>query len=461
MSSVSIPQHPKPRQAAQRRPAAARSRVADTAMLLAGLGLGAVLALHFTSRGATAPANSAAWLTEIGRIAGLVGTYLSALVVLLAARIPVIEREVGQDTLVRWHRVTGPYAIWLIVVHVIFTLLGYAGITGSGPLAQLWRFITDVRWMLPAVVGYALFLLIGITSYRQVRRRMRYEVWWVTHLYIYIGILLAFMHQVEMGQAFVTHPLAKAFWIALIIGSLAVLAWFRWLLPVVRSRAAGLEVESVVRESADTISIFIRGTGLSRWRTRGGQFFAWRFLTRGLWWHAHPFSISASPTDNRLRITVRDLGDTSRALAELAPGTKVIAEGPYGVFTADARSSEHVLLIAGGVGITPIRAVLEDLPATTDVQVIYRVPNRESLILWQELDQLASQRPHTSVRYLVGSRREHPIDARTIAQMVPQASRRDWYVCGPQPLVNAVRAAAEVLGVPAERVHHEEFVFLP
>lgn len=432
-------------------------------MLLAGLGLGAVIALHIATRphGQLLVSGSGPVLTEIGRVSGLVGTYLSALVVLLAARIPVIEREVGQDRLVRWHRILGPYAIWLIVVHVFCTLLGYAATVQVGVLAQAWQFIAHVRWMLPAFVGYALFLMIGVTSYKQVRRRMRYEVWWVTHLYIYIGIVLAFMHQVEMGQAFATHRVAKVFWLGLIGGSLACLALFRWLIPVARSRAMGLRVDRVVRESDDTISIWIAGTGLERLHAKGGQFFSWRFMAPGLWWHSHPFSVSASPQPDSLRITIRDLGDTSRALAQIRVGTKVIAEGPYGVFTADARHSEHVLLIAGGVGITPIRAVLEELPEQADVHLIYRVPDRKSLVLWEELDHIASTRPHTTVRYLVGSRREHPVDARTLAQMVPQVSRRDWYVCGPQPLVNAVRTAAEVLGVPDERVHHEEFAFLP
>ena len=438
-----------------------RSRVADTAMTFAGLGLGAVLALHFVARGHGTPTNTAAWLTEIGRVSALIGTYFSALVVLLAARIPIIEREVGQDRLVRWHRLLGPYAIWLIGMHFIFILLGYAGLTKSGVLSQLWTFLAHVRWMLPAALGFVLFVLIGVTSYKQVRRRMRYEVWWVTHLYIYVGILLAFMHQVEMGQAFVRHPLAKIAWVAIIIGSLGCLVLFRWLVPIARAQSLDLRVARVDRESDDTISIWIQGRNLDNLKAKGGQFFSWRFMTSDLWWHAHPFSISASPRPDFLRITIRDLGDTSRALAALKPGTRVIAEGPYGTFTADKRHGEHVLLIAGGVGITPIRAILEDLPPTTDVQLIYRVPNRKSLVLWHELDDLASQRPHTSIRYLVGSRREHPIDARTLAQMVPQVSRRDWYVCGPLPLVNAVIGAAEVLGVPPGRIHHEEFAFLP
>jgi predicted ferric reductase len=425
--------------------------------------LGAVIALHISTRsgGLALGGGSAAVLTEIGRVAGLIGTYFSALVVLLAARIPVIEREVGQDRLVRWHRFLGPYAIWLIGAHFVFILFGYAGTVKTGVVSQMWEFVAHVRWLLPATVGFWLFVLVGITSYKQVRRRMKYEVWWVTHLYIYVGILLAFMHQVELGQAFVRHFAAKVFWLLLIVGSLGVLVLFRWLVPLARSQSMGLKVARVVRESEDTISLWISGKNLERLRAKGGQFFAWRFMTPELWWHSHPFSVSASPRSDMLRITIRDLGDTSRALASLPVGTRVIAEGPYGVFTAESRHSDKVLLIAGGVGITPIRAVLEDLPAKADVYLLYRVPDRKSLVLWEELDKIAAARPNTTVRYLVGSRREHPIDARTLAHMVPQVSVRDWYVCGPHPLVNAARTAAEVLGVPASRVHHEEFAFLP
>ena len=98
----------------------------------------------------------------------------------------------------------------------------------------------------------------------------------------------------------------------------------------------------------------------------------WRFLTRELWWQAHPYSLSALPQPPYLRFTVKGLGDSSRALAQLRPGTRVAFEGPYGAFTDHARLSDGVLLVAAGVGITPLRALLEDLPAHADVVVIVR-----------------------------------------------------------------------------------------
>ena len=113
-----------------------------------------------------------------------------------------------------------------------------------------------------------------------------------------------------------------------------------------------------------------------RSRHAGGQFLQWRFLRRGLWWQAHPYSLSAAPSGRHLRITVKDLGDHSRALARLRPGTRVAIEGPYGAFTAGARRGDRVLLIGAGVGITPIRALLQELPRGTDVVVVLRASTR-------------------------------------------------------------------------------------
>src|SRR6185503_15122577 len=122
------------------------------------------------------------------------------------------------------------------------------------------------------------------------------------------------------------------------------------------------------------------------------------------WWEAHPFSLSAAPGSERLRITVKGVGEYTAALRALRPGTRVIAEGPFGAFTAAARRRRRVLLIAGGVGITPIRALLEDMPATPgDIAVVYRAQRPGDVILRDELDALAATRG-AELHYVVGER---------------------------------------------------------
>jgi predicted ferric reductase len=432
--------------------------VGDVLATLAGLGLGVVAAIELLTR--TSLGGPGALLTEAGRWAALVGTYASLLLLVLVARVPLLERSVGMDRLMRWHRVLGPVALVLIAAHVVLVTAGYAAGSATSYLAQTWSFLTDYPWMPSAIAGFALMVLGGVTSWRVARRRMKYETWWVTHLYFYLAIALAYLHQVMYGQQFVGHAWARWIWIGLYVGTAMLLLVFRVGAPIWQSLRMDLRVHAVQRESDDTVSVWIAGNGVDRFRLRGGQFFGFRFLTRDGWWQSHPYSVSVGSSPQYMRITVKDLGDHSRGLAALRIGTRVVVEGPYGIFTADDRRTDRVLLVGGGVGVTPVRAILDDLPAGVDVEFLYRAHSAEDLVLRRELEQIAARRHGTMrLRYLVGSRRDYPINARTLQRLVPDIASRDVYACGPGALVDAVREAVHVLGIPGDRVHHEAFSF--
>ncbi len=427
------------------------------ALWLAGLGLGVVVGIQLATR--TPLSGPGALTTELGRWAGLLGTYGALLIILMIARVPFLERTVGLDRMTMWHRRLGPVVLVLIGAHVVLITLGYAAGEAASYLSETWSLLSTYPWVLPAFVGFLLMTAVGVTSWRVARRAMKYETWWVTHLYTYLAVALAYAHQVGLGQQFVTHPWARWYWIGLYLLTLGALLVYRVGAPLWRSLRLDLRVHSVVQESPDTVSVWISGRHLDRLGAQGGQFFGWRFVTGDHWWQSHPYSLSAGPDPRFLRITVRDLGDHSRSLARLVPGTRVIAEGPYGVFTAPARSTDRVVLVAGGVGVTPIRALLDELPDHVTVDVLVRAPKVEALVLHRELDAIAAARPRVRVRYLVGSRRDYPINARTLTYLVPDLASADVYTCGPAPLVEAVREAARVAGIPAERVHDEAFSF--
>ena len=175
---------------------------------------------------------------------------------------------------------------------------------------------------------------------------------------------------------------------------------------------------------------------------------------------SHPFSLSAAPTEKHLRITVKDLGDHSRSLAFLKPGTRVFVEGPYGAFTAGRSTQPHVVLVGGGVGITPIRALMDELKGGVQMDVLFRASKEEDLVLKKEMDYLAFNSDGSiRVHYLVGPRKNHPMSAASLKALVPTFADSDIYICGPEPLVSAVRKAAEDLGVPKNRFHDEAFAF--
>ncbi|MFN8157846.1 MAG: ferredoxin reductase family protein [Candidatus Nanopelagicales bacterium] len=435
-----------------------RTIVGDVLVWIAGLGLGVVVAIELLTR--TSLSGPGALLTEAGRWTALVGTYASLLLLVLVARVPLLERSVGMDRLMSWHRKLGPVALLLVAAHVVLVTAGYAASTAVSYLAQTWDFLTVYPWMLPAMAGFVLMLVGGFTSWRVARRRMKYETWWVTHLYFYLAIALAYLHQVMYGQQFVDHAWARYVWIGMYAVTIALLVVYRVGAPIWQSLRMDLRVHAVERESADTVSVWICGRGVDRFRLRGGQFFGFRFLTRDGWWQSHPYSVSAGSSPEFIRVTIKDLGDHSRSTALLKPGTRVVLEGPYGIFTADDRRTDHVVLVAGGVGVTPVRAILDDLPAGVQIDLLYRAPRADALVLRDELESIAASRGGSMrLRYLVGSRRDYPIDARTLQHLVPHVAGADVYACGPADLVAAVHEAASVLGIPEGRIHDEAFSF--
>ena len=226
-------------------------------------------------------------------------------------------------------------------------------------------------------------------------------------------------------------------------------------MPLARNVRQQLRVERVVEEAPGVISISITGRRLDRMRAQPGQFFLWRFLTRDRWWQAHPFSLSAPPDGRRLRITVKESGDFTAGLRQLPPGTRVLAEGPFGAFTAEARRRQRVALIAGGAGITPIRALVETLPGGSgDIALVYRAPRAEELVFRDELDELSRTRG-TEIHYLVGD--EGGLSADTLERLLPDIAKRDVFVCGPPVMVEATRASLRAAGVPRRQIFSERF----
>jgi predicted ferric reductase len=433
-------------------------RTVDAVAAAVGLGLGACIGLAINAESTSALRAPGGWPTFFGRLAGLSGAYLMLVMVLLVARIPWVERAVGQARLIRWHRTLGQWPVYLIVLHATLVTIGYAQQDRSGLLHQFWTLIDTYPDVLASTVALVLIVVAAVLSVRQARRRMRYETWWTVHLYLYLALALAFSHQLANGASFVGHPLTRALWTTLWFGTAGVVLAYRVVLPVVRGAFHGLRVAGVQQEGPGVYSVVCSGRHLERLGIEGGQFFQWRFLARGLWWQAHPYSLSALPHSGYIRLTVKALGDHSRALSRIKLGTRVIAEGPYGAFTRQARTGDRVLLVGAGVGITPIRALLEHLDPTVDVTVLIRASRPEQLIFREELRSLVEMRGGRLVE-MIGTRRKHPMDRRQLRSLVPDIAHRDVYVCGPESFSQTVIAAARVLGVPEKGIHCEQFTF--
>jgi predicted ferric reductase len=397
-------------------------------------------------------------LTSVARITGLLCAYLALIQVLLLARIPLLERAVGFDRLSVWHRWNGHATIDLLIAHVLFSVWGYALMDRYSISKEISTMLGGGIYpgMITATIGTVFLIAVVATSVVIVRRRLSYEWWYAVHLLAYAGIALGWFHQIPTGNELVLDNVAADYWRALYVATLAFLVVFRLLVPIAAALSYRLRVAEVLEEAPGVVSLRIEGKKLPT--AQPGQFFLWRFLTRDRAWSAHPFSLSQAPDGRSLRVTVKALGDHSAKLASVPVGTRVVAEGPFGVFTEAARRRERILLVAGGIGITPIRALMEQVRG--DAVVLYRVVRDEEVIFRDELDDLASRRG-IRLHYVAGDHATDEgarlLDSDHLRELVPDLDDRDVYVCGPPGMANAMLARLRAAGVPRRHIHAERF----
>ncbi|MDL5204423.1 ferredoxin reductase family protein [Streptomyces sp. ALI-76-A] len=393
-------------------------------------------------------------LIVLGRLAGLYGALLMAFQLVLVARLPWLDRRIGMDRLTSWHRWTGFGLLWTLLAHAVLITFGYAESSDLDPVNQIVDLAETVEGVLRAVVAFGIILVVGAVSARSARRRLAYETWHFIHLYTYVAVVLAFTHQVAVGTTFTASDAATAYWYGLWGVALGSVALGRLVLPLWRNWRHQLRVTAVVPESDNVVSVYMTGRDLDRMPARAGQFFLWRFMTRDRWWQANPFSLSAAPDGRTLRLTAKAAGDGSSSLRHVKVGTRVFAEGPYGAFTAMHRTRPESVLIAGGVGVTPIRALLEELHG--HAVVIYRVATDRDAVLYDELRDLALAKG-AELHLVTGPAVPDRLAPGELARLVPDIAGRDVFLCGPPPMMNAVLGSLRELDVPKPQIHFERF----
>ena len=438
-----------------------RTREIVAVLVANGLLIVAMWLRHGALNTLTSPSG---WFIAAGELTALLGGYLALIQLVLMSRSPWLEQVVGQDALTSAHRWVGFTCVWLIVGHVVLTTVGFALGDGSNLIAEAWTLLTTYQFMLMAGVSLVMFIAVAVSSVRIARRRLSYETWHGIHFYAYLAIALGLGHQLVTGTDFANDRIAWLYWVALYVLAAATILIFRFIHPLLVTLRHQFRVINVEREGPGVVSIYLGGRGLDRFAIRAGQFVIVRFLVRDGWWRGHPFSISAAPNGRWLRLTVKDLGDDTTSMANLRTGTRVYLEGPYGLLTGARRKRRRVLLIAGGIGIAPLRALFEELPAGPgDLTLLYRASRPKDIVFREELDHLAKARG-AAVHYLIGARGsrampEDPLAPGALRKLVPDLREREVYLCGPTPMMEAVRDGLRLLGIPQRHIHFERFEF--
>jgi len=395
----------------------------------------------------------------LAHVTGLLAGYLTAVMVMLMSRTPVLERRVGSDVLARWHSVGGRLFMGLVLAHAGAAVSAWAALRHQDVFDALLS-VLGLPGLVEATAGTALFVAIVVISVWAARRAVSYETWHLIHLLTYVAIALSFIHELA-GPNLAGHPRLQMSWTLMHVYALALVLRFRLIAPLESVWRHRLRVRDVIPEANGVVSLIMEGRHLAELRAESGQFFRWRFLTAATWRTAHPFSLSAPPGCDQLRITVKALGTGSRLIQSVRPGTLVLPEGPSGAMTADRRTRSSVLLIAGGVGITPMRALFESLDiGDGKLTLLYRASSPDDVVFRAELDDIADRR-HAEIIWMVGPSSSPALrmTGDNLRRLVPNITDRDVYLCASPRLSEAVRTGLRQAGLPRRQLHEEVFAF--
>ncbi len=455
----------RPRGTDRRRQFARRSRLSDLLVTLMWTSGAMAAALFLASGGAAQFTTIAGTVTALGIITGLVGTDFVLVMLVLAARVPVIDRAIGHDRAIALHRTLGKPALYLILAHAGLLLIGYGLAEGLNPVDEIGSMLAIADMPL-AFIALGLMVLVVVSSLVASRRRLSYEVWHVIHLLSYVSVAFALPHQLSVGGVLAEGTAQRVYWIALTALAFGAVLVHRIIEPVVASLRHRLRVARVSTVAPGVTAIHLTGRRLRDLGSEGGQFYIWRFWTGRTWWHSHPISLSAMPTDSSARITVRDLGAGSRRISAVPVGTRVSLEGPYGLFSDRARSAPRLAIVAAGIGVTPVRALLEGARiAPGEATVVLRASDVSETYHWDEIRQIAEAKGAT-VYTMIGSRAHSgpgwmtQTDADrgvTMRSIFPHLAESDLYLCGPAGWLDLVEADARALGIPDHQLHSERF----
>ncbi len=410
---------------------------------------------------------AAQWIAW-GNLAGLYAATGALFQILLISRTRWLERLAGLDRLIGVHEWNGRLTIAFALLHVFLVSRGHAltEIPPLGFIEQIRVFLTDWEGLRLALAALVLLLIVGGVSFPLVRPRIRYEVWYFLHLATYLILPLAFFHQIQYGNGLTRSaesPVFRGYWLSLYAMVFGLLLTGRALIPLWRFMRHGFVVQTVKPENEEVTSITILGRRLKAFPARAGQFVFVRFLARGLWGEKHPFSLSNYPDGESLRLTVKKVGDFTSALSRLRAGTRVLVDGPYGTLTANRAVLPQVLLIAGGIGITPLRALLEAFALEgRDITLLYANRSEKRIVFREELEQLAAQHPYPKIHVIVSQPEEWTgergrLDSERLTRLVPDVQRREVFLCGPLSMMREMRKILRRQGVSARHIHTEEF----
>ncbi|MFW6009724.1 MAG: ferric reductase-like transmembrane domain-containing protein [Actinomycetota bacterium] len=400
------------------------------------------------------------WWADTSMALGFIGLAMLGLQLAVTARFRPVDAPLGLDAVLRFHRQIAFVALAFVLLHPIMLFVQDPSqlrllVPATSTVAGLWGVASVVL----------LLVLIAVTVWRR-QLRLSYEVWRVGHGLLAIAVVASALIHIERVGYYVSGPFQRLVWFAMSLGLIGLLVHVRIVRPIQLARRPYI-VDSLDRLPGAAWRLTLRPEGHAGLRFVAGQF-AWLRLGRSPWSvHEHPFSFSSSAEQtDLLEFTIKELGDDTRRLHELQPGTQAYVDGPYGAFTYAKSQAAGFVFIAGGVGISPVLSMLRTLADVDDrrpLHLIYANASTDDVIIHDELDELSHRLDLEVVRVL-----EDPpegwtgevgiVDSDLLDRALPERpARYAYFVCGPPRMMDAVEPLLLARAIPEERINTERF----
>jgi predicted ferric reductase len=404
-----------------------------------------------------------AFWTEFSIAIGYSGLAIMGLQFGLTARFRYVTEPFGEDVIYHFHRQISLVAVALVIAHPILLFIIRPELLGL-----LNSFTAPWRARFAALSTYALIAIVGMSLWRT-RLKLRYEAWHASHIGLaLVAVAAGILHMVGWSFYF-GDPWKRGLWIGLTIFWIALLFYVRIVKPLFILRRP-YRVAEVHQERGDTWTLVMEPVGHPGLRFRPGQFGWLTVYGSPFKITAHPFSFSSSAaTENgRVSMSIRKLGDFTDQIDRVPVGRKVYIDGPYGAFTIGNPADMHVL-VAGGVGITPMMSMIRTLADRGDrrpITLLYGSKRWDEITFREELEALKERLNLTVVHVL-----EEPpegwtgergfIDAALLARHLPGPYEdHEYFICGPSPMMDAIEHALGELKVPISKYHSERYRFV-
>ncbi|MCA9390227.1 ferric reductase-like transmembrane domain-containing protein [candidate division WWE3 bacterium] len=399
------------------------------------------------------------WTYTLGKALGFLGITSLVVQFVLGSRITWLERGVGLDRMMRWHKVNAKLATLFLVIHpglVFFGPLLQAGVK----LGEIMNFVSV--GILLGDAALILIFIILVTSLYSTKIKLSYERWKWVHKLVYGVIILGFLHSFNVGTEILLKNALFYWWVLLGLSALYAVA-YRYLWRPYQHKQSQYTVTNIIQETP-TVRTFMLSPIQKKLQYMAGQFAFVRIHAQDLSDEEHSFTISSSPKDEHLSFSIKESGDYTSQLGNVKEGDVFQVEGPYGVFSNHDMKGPF-LFIAGGIGITPIRSMLRTmafLENTEKATLLYANRNMEEIAFYDELEKLQQDHDWFKLVHILSGEEKDGfykgyINADIIKNEMSDLKNVTIFLVGPPPMMDAVTKELLSLGVSKANIHTERF----